>query len=114
LPTRSWPSGDYTTEDVQRRPPVVVLVEALGAPFFASGHIPGAINMPPHRARGTAPDTLPDKDAPIVVYGASPSCQQADMVIRILTELGYRNVCRYREGKAGWAAAGLPLVTSDC
>ena len=107
-------SRDYTTEDVERRPPAVVLVEALGAPFYASGHIPGAINIPPHRVRQTAPVSLPDKDAPIVVYGASPTCQQADMVVRILTALGYRNLARYREGKEAWAAAGLPLLTSDC
>ena len=107
-------SRNYTTEDVRRRQPAVVLVEALGAPFFASGHIPGAINLPPHRVRQTAPATLPDKDAPVVVYGASPTCQHADMVIRILTGLGYGNVSRYPEGKEGWAAAGLPLLTADC
>ncbi len=106
-------SRDYTTEDVRRRPPAVVLVEALGAAFFASGHIPGAINLPPHRAHQTASSALPDKDAPVVVYGASPACQQADMVIRILTALGYRDVSRYPEGKEGWAAAGLPLLVSD-
>jgi rhodanese-related sulfurtransferase len=107
-------SRDYTTEDVRRRPPAVVLVEALGAAFFASGHIPGAINLPPHRVHQTAPATLPDRDAPVVVYGASPTCQQADMVIRILTGLGYRNVSQYPEGKEGWAAAGHPLMASDC
>ncbi len=107
-------SRDYTTEDVRRRPSGVLLVEALGAPFFASGHIPGAINLPPHRAHRAATTTLPDKDTPVVVYGASPTCQQADMVIRILTALGYRNVSRYPEGKEGWAAAGLPLLTPDC
>jgi rhodanese-related sulfurtransferase len=50
---------------------------------------------------------------PLVVDGASPPCQQADIVIRILTALGYRNVSRYPHGKQGWAAAGLQLLTSD-
>jgi rhodanese-related sulfurtransferase len=104
---------DYTTEDVRRRPPDVVVVEALGTSFFDSGHIPGAVNIPPHRVRGTAPTVLPAKDAPVVVYGASGSCRQADIVIRILLTLGYRNVSRYRDGKEGWAAAGLPLVPSE-
>ena len=106
-------SRDYSTEDVRRRPPDVVVVEALGASFFASGHIPEAVNIPPHRVRDTAPTLLPDRDVPVVVYGASPACRQAEIVIRILVALGYRNVSRYPDGKAGWAAAGLPLVTSD-
>ena len=63
-------SEHYTTEDVKRRPPSVVLVEALGASFFTSGHLPGAINIPPHHARQIAPALLPDKDARVVVYGA--------------------------------------------
>ena len=106
-------SRDFSTQDVTRRPPDVVVVEALGASFFASGHIPDAINIPPHRVRDTASALLPDKDVPVVVYGASPTCQQADIVIRILVALGYRDVSRYPDGKEGWAAAGLPLVTSD-
>ncbi len=106
-------SRDYGTEDVRRRPPDVIVVEALGSSFFASGHIPGAINIPPHRVREAAPRLLPDKDASVVVYGAFPSCRHAEIVIRILVALGYRNVSRYPDGKEGWAAAGLPFATSD-
>jgi len=106
-------SRDYTTEELRRRLPDLVVVEALGGSYFASAHIPGAVNIPPHRVREIAPAVLPDRDARVVVYGASPTCQQAEMVLRILTLLGYRNVSRYPEGKEGWAAAGLPLVTSD-
>ena len=106
-------SPDHTTDDVLRRPPTVTVVEALGAPFFASGHIPGAINITPHRAREVAPTLLPDRDAPVVVYGASRACRQADSLVRLLTALGYRDVSRYPDGKQGWAAAGLPLDTCD-
>jgi rhodanese-related sulfurtransferase len=106
-------SPDYTTQDVRRRPPAVVVVEALGPSFYANGHIPGAVNIPPHRVRATAPTALPDRNTPVVVYGAFPGCPQAEIVIRILTALGYRNVSRYRDGKQGWAAAGLPLDGCD-
>ena len=106
-------SRDYSTEDVRRRPPGVVVVEALGASFFASGHIPGAVNLPPHRVREAAAAVLPDRDAPVVVYGAGPGCRQAEIVLRILLALGYRDLSRYPDGKAGWAAAGLVLATSE-
>jgi rhodanese-related sulfurtransferase len=106
-------SRHYTTEDMRRRSPEVLVVEALGASFFASGHIPGAINIPPHRVRDSASALLPDKDAPVVVYGAFPACPHARIVIRILLALGYRDVSEYPDGKQGWAAAGLPLVSSE-
>jgi rhodanese-related sulfurtransferase len=98
---------------MRRRSPDVVVVEALGASFFASGHIPGAVNIPPHRVRAAARAHLPDLEAAVVVYGASASCRQAAIVIRILIALGYRDVSRYPDGKQGWTAAGLPLVVSD-
>ena len=104
---------EYTTEDVRRRAPAVVVVEALGAPFYASGHVPGAINIPAHRVRDVAPTALPDKDTAVVVYGASRGCPQAESVVRLLVLLGYRHVARYPDGKQGWAAAGLPLHTCD-
>jgi rhodanese-related sulfurtransferase len=103
---------EYTTEDVRRRAPDVVVVEALGAPFYACGHIPGAINIPSLRARETAPTVLPDKDTAVVVYGASRGCPQAQSVVRLLVLLGYRDVALYPDGKQGWAAAGLPLLTA--
>ncbi len=104
---------EYTTEDMRRRSRAVVVVEALGAPFYASGHIPGAINIPPLCVRAAAPTALPDKDTPVVVYGASRGCPQAGSVLRLLVLLGYRNVAHYPDGKQGWTAAGLPLHICD-
>ena len=51
----------------------VTVVEALGAPYFASGHLPGAINIPHLEVEALAPALLPDKDAEIVVYCGSPT-----------------------------------------
>jgi len=49
------------------------LVDVLSPESFATRHIPGAINLPvadiPHRA----PEVLPDRDAPIVVYCGGPT-----------------------------------------
>ncbi len=103
-------AADYSTEELCRRLSAVTVVEALGPSFFATGHIPGAINIPPLRVAELAPSLLPEKDAPIVVYGAHRDSQSADVVVRQLTVLGYRDVSRYADGKAGWAEAGFPLV----
>lgn len=101
---------NYRTEDLRRRLGAVALVEALGSPYYRAGHIPGAVNIPPHLVRELAPRLLPDKDAPVVVYGAHPGCANARIVLRQLALLGYTDLSRYPGGKQAWAEAGLPLT----
>jgi rhodanese-related sulfurtransferase len=49
---------------------LLTLVETLPPPAYRSGHIRGAINLPPVQVRDLAPKRLPDKTANIVVYCA--------------------------------------------
>lgn len=49
------------------------LVETASEEAFRAAHLPGAINLPPERLDELAPDLLPDKEAEIVVYCASPT-----------------------------------------
>jgi rhodanese-related sulfurtransferase len=102
--------ADLSTEALESRLPDVRTVEVLGPDVFASGHIPGAVNIPPHRVRELAPALLPRKDASLVVYGARGDLRAVLVVARRLAELGYRSVSCYPEGKQAWAEAGLPLV----
>lgn len=51
----------------------VMLVETLPASFFRHTHLPGALNLPPDEIEARAPVLLPDKDAALVVYCASPT-----------------------------------------
>ena len=50
-----------------------VLVETLAPTTYHHAHLPGAINMPPDQIAQLAPKLLPDKQADIVVYCASPT-----------------------------------------
>lgn len=49
------------------------LVETLPKITYEHAHLPGAINMPSDKVRDLAPKLLPDKNADIVVYCASPT-----------------------------------------
>jgi hypothetical protein len=49
------------------------LVEALPESAFQMAHLPGALNLPQDRLRERAPQVLPDKNAEIIVYCASPT-----------------------------------------
>jgi rhodanese-related sulfurtransferase len=64
------------------------LAEILGPAYFASGHLPGAVNLPLEGLAETAARVLPDKQADIVVYCASDSCKNSDIARRKLLDLG--------------------------
>lgn len=85
-----------------------VLVEALGAGFYADAHLPGAVNMPRGHVDGLAPILLPDPRAEIVVY-CTRSCTSSEAVGRRLEELGYTSVAVYTGGKEDWIEHGLPV-----
>ena len=49
------------------------LVETLPEIAYQHAHLPGAINLPPDKLKELATRLLPDKNAEIVVYCASPA-----------------------------------------
>ena len=110
MPTR------ITREDLQDRLARTgsrpVLVEALGAAFYADAHLPGAINIPPGQVDRLAPQFIPDRDSPVVVY-CSGSCSSAEAVADRLEAVGYTDVAVYVGGKEDWVEHGLPLERSD-
>ena len=85
-----------------------VLVEALGAAFYADAHLPGAVNIPPGQVDRLAPRFIPDRNVPIVVY-CSGSGTSAEAVARRLEAVGYTDVAVYPGGKEDWVEHGLPL-----
>ena len=85
-----------------------VLVEALGAGFYADAHLPGALNIPPSKVDALAADLLPDRGAEVVVY-CTAACTSGAAVAHRLEALGYTAVAIYTGGKEEWAEHGLPL-----
>ena len=97
---------DDLWEALRRR--AVTLVEALGPDYYADAHLPGAVNIPPHRVDTLAGSLLPDKAAMVVVY-CSTSCTQSHETGRLLRAAGYTGVRIYEGGKEDWIEAGLPV-----
>lgn len=86
----------------------VTLVEALGPDYYADAHLPGAVNIPPHRVDALADALLLDRAAMVVVY-CSTSCTQSRETGRALRAAGYTDVRIYEGGKEDWIEAGLPV-----
>lgn len=91
----------------------VTLVEALPEKYWRDGHLPGAIQIDHTEVEDKAGAMLPDKGARIVVYCASPECQNSAKAARTLESLGYTDVYEYAEGKQHWVEAGLPLESEN-
>jgi len=75
--------------------------------------VPGARHLPHDRVRELAPGVLPDRNAEIVVYCASATCQNSHIAARVLEQLGYTNVAVYAGGKQDWQEAGLPVERGE-
>ena len=85
-----------------------VLIEALGAAYFADAHLPGAVNIPPGQVERLAPVLVPDLNARVVVY-CSARCDSSRIVARELSVLGYSDVRILDGGKEDWVEHGLPV-----
>lgn len=92
--------------------PNLVLVEALPEKYYREGHLPGARHLPHDEVSTQAPAVLPERDAEIVVYCASVTCQNSHIAARALERLGYSRVGVFTGGKKDWIEAGLPVEVS--
>jgi rhodanese-related sulfurtransferase len=98
---------------LQARLDRVTLVEALPEKYYRDGHLPGARHLPHDQVRELAAGVLPDRDAEIVVYCASATCQNSHIAARVLAQLGYRDVAVYAGGKQDWSETGLALEPGE-
>ena len=87
----------------------LVLVEALPEKYYREGHLPGARHLPHDQVAQLAGKVLPERDAEIVVYCASSTCQNSHIAARHLAQLGYTRVAVFPGGKKEWIETGFAL-----
>ncbi|MBL8990739.1 MAG: rhodanese-like domain-containing protein [Phycisphaerae bacterium] len=88
-------------------------IDARNPEDYATGSIPGAINMPPDAfLGGKIPDALfaISRDLPIVVYCGGGDCDASILVALKIRELGWKTAVVFEQGITGWKAAGLPVT----
>jgi len=86
----------------------MILIDTREYSEWARGHIPGAIHLGRGVIEREIEKTVPDKDAPIVLYcgGGYRSALAAES----LQKMGYRNVVSMDGGWRGWTEAGFPVI----
>ncbi|PTX98236.1 hypothetical protein DB345_05215 [Spartobacteria bacterium LR76] len=87
-----------------------VIFDARPEIFFRLGHVPGALSLPRedfelqyqvHREKLEI-----DRTQPIVVYCSSETCEDAGLVEKALSSLGYGNVGVFEGGWNAWKQNG--------
>lgn len=84
------------------------LIDVRSPSEYATGHIPGAMNMPMDQVQSRIPD-LERENAIVLVC---QSGQRARMVAGLLEPCG-KDLCILEGGTSAWIKAGLPIVGSS-
>lgn len=91
------------------------VINVLPARSFREKRIPGSENVPLSEGEDFVMNVqrlVGDKDAPVVVYCASTSCNASPRAARELEAAGFRNVYDFEGGVAEWEREGFPLEGS--
>ncbi|MFZ0333968.1 MAG: rhodanese-like domain-containing protein [Candidatus Acidiferrales bacterium] len=86
----------------------MIIVDTREDNEWARGHIPNAIHLGKGVIERDIEQTIPDKNAPLVLYcgGGFRSALAADN----LQKMGYKNVISMDGGWRGWTEAGFPVA----
>jgi phage shock protein E len=88
--------------------PGILIVDVRTPEEFAGGHIRGAVNIPLSGPDFAAQIAQLEPAASYAVYCRSGNRSQP--AVDEMTEAGISSVYELKDGTAGWAAAGQPLV----
>ena len=98
-------------KDLLTEKPETVLIDLLSPEHFASRHISGAQNVCVFQVSFLDDLAIiaPDKQVPIVVYGASINSRDAAMALEKMDRAGYEHVTYLEGGLEAWRGAGYDL-----
>ena len=88
----------------------LTLIDVRMPQELGGGTIPGSEHIPLDNILDTVPKSIPDPQAPVVVY--CKSGMRGGMAQGALRKLGYTNVSNIVGGFDAWQKAGLPVTIS--
>jgi len=99
----------YQANTLIKTTPDLMLIDVRGVPFYAAGHIPGAVNIPESKMEKGALSSL-DKTKTYLVYcgGNSESIRAGNL----MASEGFNRIYRLVDGYMAWRKAGFPRERS--
>jgi adenylyltransferase/sulfurtransferase len=89
----------------------IVLLDVREEEEIALGYIPGAIFIPMNELKKKIEILIPEKDVPIIIYCAIGV--RSLTAVKILKEMGYKNVLSMAKGIEEWEAKGYEVVNDS-
>jgi rhodanese-related sulfurtransferase len=89
-----------------------VLVDARPAKQYATGHLPGSINIYPKELPDRLGELPADKGVMVIFYCGGPTCPYTGQSIDIALKAGHTNVKGFQAGIPAWKKAGKPVTAS--
>lgn len=119
------PEKNQKTQQVNTDDMVKILAQNSAIVFdgrtrleYSIGHLPGALSLSPKPGApksqyvgdvAEVARTVPDRNAPLVIYCNGPFCGKSRRLAEELVTAGYANVRRYQLGTPGWRALVGPM-----
>jgi rhodanese-related sulfurtransferase len=95
--------------ELESRPPEVVLLDVREPQEFASGHVPGARNLPQADLATRLSDVPRDRPVYVICQGGFRSLRAA----QFLGQVGFKDVASVSGGTEGWRAAKHALAVGE-
>lgn len=110
-------SAVITTDELKKKidaGAVPYLIDVLAPESYAARHVPGArsVRKGPDFVERFGREVGAPKDAEIIVYCSSSACTASVVSAGQLESAGYTKVVHYKDGLAGWQAAGYPFESA--
>jgi hydroxyacylglutathione hydrolase len=107
--TSNAPVSEVDQNELEARPPEVVLIDVREPQEFASGHVPGARNVPQADLASRLSELPRDRPLYLICQGGFRSLRAA----QFLGQMGFTDVASVSGGTEGWRAAKKALAMGD-
>ena len=104
--TSTAPVREVDQNELETRPPEVVLLDVREPQEFASGHVPGARNLPQADLATRLSEVPRDRPVYLICQGGFRSLRAA----QFLGQMGFKDVASVNGGTEGWRAAQKTLA----
>lgn len=92
-----------------------LFADARAATDFESGHIAGAINLPPQQSDQWFEKvfTSVDPEKTVITYCSGANCALAKQLAQILSEAGFEQIFYLADGWGQWTANNMPIEKGE-
>lgn len=87
----------------------LVILDARQGKWDDGKRIAIAQTLPEGATKEQIERLIPSKDSLVVVYCSNTQCPASNYLASKLSELGYLNILKYKEGIQEWINSGLPV-----